>query len=98
MWLTAFVGYGICSYQYNKKIRPYANDFIYRLEAHYRLYQLRVDVKAKELKRRDNTPLEVEEHKPRCWEWKTNYQSSNNVTTYSTELIEQDASDNSNTY
>lgn len=90
IWLSAWISWELIKYNYNKKVRPYANDFIYRLEAHYLLYRLRVDVKAKEIKKRDNTPLEEvqPDYKPRCWEWSTNYRKDNNIITYSTELIE----------
>lgn len=94
MWLTVWIGYEMCKYTYNLKIRPYASDWIYSLEAHWELHKQNVRVKAKELKKRDNAALEVVPHsdKPRCWEWKTNY-SDNAHIPFTTELIPYDDTD-----
>lgn len=57
IWLTAWIGWEIVKYNYSKRIRPYMNDFIYKLEAIYELHKIRVEVKAKELKIRDSHPI-----------------------------------------
>ena len=96
IWVLALISYELVRYNYNKKVRPHANEFLYKVEAFCNLFKLRIQVEAKKIKKRNNHPITVVEpsHKPRCWEWSTNYRTDNNITTYSTELITNEQSTN----
>ncbi len=61
MTVLAWIGYDLCRYGYEQKIKPHVPDLIYYLEAHWELHKIRVGAKVKELKERDYIPyVEIE--------------------------------------
>jgi hypothetical protein len=99
IWLTAWVGWEITVYNYNRKVRPHANEAIYTLQALWEMFKLKVGIKKKELKKEieiEVVPIEVvlPSQRPRSWEWTTNYRSISGERKCITELIEGSSFDN----
>ena len=78
LWATAWIGWELTKYNYERKVKPSINPFIYRLQAHWELYQIRVAIKEKEIREREYVeeceieevlPIETKKHQPRTTIW-----------------------------
>lgn len=69
IWCIAFLSWDLCKYNYQKRLKPLMIPLLYYMQAHWELYQHRLQAKVKEIKKREFVPLvdieEVQEEEPR---------------------------------
>lgn len=91
IWLTAWIAWQACNYNYDKRVRPHVNGYIYRLQAHWELLNINAAIRARKLKERDEVEVceieEVRENENAPLEWTVDNTKRLGETIVSTELI-----------